>query len=166
VAGPAFEIRVEDLSLAPSIQLLAYQIAREAIMNSLKYAEASNIAITFALKGDDVELTISDDGTGFDASAGEPEGHYGLTMMKERAQIAGGSLDLVSARGHGTIVTARFPSTWLNPERTALSDEPMTHHPQKSPLPPPARGGQGSTNHNDEQPEASSAESISGSETA
>jgi two-component system sensor histidine kinase NreB len=136
VAGPAFEIKVEDLPLAPSIQLLAYQIAREAIMNSLKYADASHITVVFGVKGESVELMISDDGTGFDASAGEPEGHFGLTMMKERAQIAGGSLDLVSARGHGTVVTARFPSTWLNPERTALSEVSPGHQPASMPLLP------------------------------
>lgn len=108
-----FDLQVADLPLPPPIQLLTYQIAREAIINSLKYAEATKISVSFGEHNDGVELVIHDDGRGFDAEAGEPEGHYGLTIMKERAQVAGGTFDLVSARGHGTGITVRFPSSWL-----------------------------------------------------
>lgn len=127
--SPMFVQRVDDLPLPPSIQLLAYQIAREAITNALKYAQASEITTTFVLRGDVVELSIADDGVGFDASAGEPDGHFGLTMMKERAQVAGGSFDLVSAGGHGTVVTARFPASWMYAEGASLAPapEPVRH---------------------------------------
>ena len=109
----AFELEIADLPLPPPIQLLAYHIAREAITNSLKYAEAATITVSFGQHDEGVQLVIQDDGKGFDADAGEPEGHYGLTMMRERAQVAGGTFDLVSARGHGSIITVRFPLSWL-----------------------------------------------------
>lgn len=112
-ASVTFRLDVEDLPLPPPIQLLAYHIAREAIMNSLKYAEATRITVSFVQEDDAIKLEIQDDGLGFDADADEPEGHYGLTMMRERAQIAGGSFDLVSAKGKGAIITVRFPLTWL-----------------------------------------------------
>ena len=108
-----FRLDVADLPLPPPIQLLAYHIAREAVLNALKHAEADTISVSFGEDAEGVQLVIQDDGIGFDASAGEPEGHYGLTMMRERAQVAGGSFDLVSAKGHGTIITVRFPKTWL-----------------------------------------------------
>lgn len=113
-----FDLQVADLPLSPPIQLLAYQIAREAIMNSLKYANASRIEVSFAERDRSIQLTVHDDGEGFDTDAGESDGHYGLTMMRERAQVAGGTFDLVSARGHGTNLTVRFPSSWLQRNAT------------------------------------------------
>lgn len=112
-AEATFDIDVADLSLPPAIQLLTYQIAREAIMNSLKYAEADKIAVSFGEREEGIELSVIDDGVGFDAEAGEPEGHYGLTMMRERALVAGATFDLASSRGKGTGVTVRFPRSWL-----------------------------------------------------
>lgn len=122
-SGVTFELHVADLPLPPPIQLLTYQIAREAIMNSLKYAEASTIEISFGRRDDLIELQIHDDGHGFDAGNGSPEGHYGLKMMRERAVVAGGTFDLVSAKDLGTNVTVRFPSSWLEREPTAPEDQ-------------------------------------------
>ena len=121
-SGVTFELDVADLPLPPPIQLLTYQIAREAIMNALKYAEASTIGVTFARRDQRIELQIHDDGHGFDANNGSPDGHFGLKMMRERAIVAGGTFDLVSAKDLGTNVTVRFPSSWLEAE-AAPEDE-------------------------------------------
>jgi signal transduction histidine kinase len=126
-AATRVELRVDDLPLPPPIQLLAYQIAREAIMNALKYADATTIEVEWLERGAHVELSIHDDGKGFDAEAGEPDGHYGLTMMRERAVVAGGTFDLVSASGHGTNITVRFPGSWLQPASASgvPTDDPV-----------------------------------------
>src|SRR5204863_6435217 len=55
-----FRVRVSNLELPPPIQLLIYQIAREAIMNSLKYADPTRIEVTLRKAADDVELKIQD----------------------------------------------------------------------------------------------------------
>ena len=60
------------------------RIAREGVMNSLKHANAANMWLNVRLDGDLVELVLRDDGAGFDSDLPGPEGHYGLTMMRER----------------------------------------------------------------------------------
>jgi signal transduction histidine kinase len=114
----------EDVEMAPPVQLLCYHVAREAVMNAIKHAEASSISISLEPTEEGARLRVADDGMGFDVEAGEPEGHYGLTMMKERAQVSGGEFKIESAEGEGTTVIADFPTSWMvepdgHPERGA-----------------------------------------------
>jgi signal transduction histidine kinase len=111
--GITLRTDLEPVDMAPAIQLLCYHVAREAVNNAIKHAEASTITISLERTLDGARLNVTDDGKGFDAEEGEPEGHYGLTMMKERAQVAGGEFTIRSARGEGTTVTADFPTSWM-----------------------------------------------------
>ena len=109
-------------------------------MNALKHAHASNIWVEVVQEGDEVQLTVRDDGVGFDAGAPGPEGHFGLTMMRERATVASGSLAIESAPGRGTTVTARFPTSWLqegSPGPGQVGEAPAE---TPSPASPPADG--------------------------
>ncbi len=122
--GVRIRTDLEDIEMAPPVQLLCYHVAREAVMNAIKHAEASAITIAFESTAEGARLSVSDDGRGFDVEAGEPEGHYGLTMMRERAQVAGGTFKIDSAVGRGTSVTADFPTSWMvepdgQPDRAA-----------------------------------------------
>jgi signal transduction histidine kinase len=112
---------LRDVPMPDPVQLLCYQVAREAVMNAVKHAGASTITVTLAPTTEGARLTIADDGEGFDLEAGSPEGHFGLSMMKERTQVAGGTYEIDSAPGRGTIVTAEFPTAWLA-EREAPPD--------------------------------------------
>jgi len=85
-------------------------------MNALKHAHASNVWLIVQQLGDNVELMLKDDGSGFDAEAPGPEGHYGLTMMRERAMVGGGTFDMQTAAGAGTTITVTFPTSWLQQE--------------------------------------------------
>lgn len=111
-----FHTDVAEVELPPPIALLVYHIAREGVMNALKHADATNVWLTVRREGDSVELVLRDDGTGFDSDAPPPEGHFGLTMMRERALVGGGSFSLKSAEGEGTTINVRFPTSWLQPE--------------------------------------------------
>jgi signal transduction histidine kinase len=111
----------EPVDMAPPIQLLCYHVAREAVNNAIKHAEATTITIALERTPDGARLSVTDDGKGFDVDAGEPEGHYGLTMMKERAQVAGGDFTIRSRSGEGTTVIADFPTSWMV-EPDGLSD--------------------------------------------
>ena len=57
---------------------------------------------------DDTVLRIRDDGRGFDAGAGAPDGHIGLQLMKDTIADAGGRLEVSSKPGEGTVVEARL----------------------------------------------------------
>lgn len=108
-----FRTDIDEVPLPPPIALLLYHIAREGVMNALKHANPSNVWLTVKQGGDAVEMVLRDDGGGFDPQAPGPEGHYGLTMMRERALVGGGTFGLVSAPGAGTTITVRFPTSWL-----------------------------------------------------
>ncbi len=118
-----FHSNIEEVELPAPIALLLYHNAREAVMNALKHARASNIWISVAQQGDEVEMVLRDDGVGFDLEAPGPEGHYGLTMMKERATAGGGTLAITSALGEGTTLTVRFPTSWLQEEESQAHPE-------------------------------------------
>jgi signal transduction histidine kinase len=113
-----FRTDIDEVPLPPPIALLVYHIAREGVMNALRHAHASNMWLTVKQDGDNVELVLKDDGVGFDPEAPGPEDHYGLTMMRERALVGGGTFELASAPDEGTTITVRFPTSWLQQEGT------------------------------------------------
>jgi len=115
-----FHHDVEDVPMPAPLALLVYHIAREGLMNALKHAQASEIWVTVRGDGEVLELQLRDDGIGFDVSAPGPEGHFGMGMMRERAQIGGGTLEVESAPGEGTTITVRFPISLLRPEPSSV----------------------------------------------
>ncbi len=119
-----FHTDIAEVVLPPPIALLVYHIAREGVMNAVKHANASNFWLTVQGGDETVELTLRDDGEGFDAEALEPEGHYGLAMMRERALVGGGTFNLESARGEGTTIKVRFPTSWLQQEGSEPQPSP------------------------------------------
>ncbi len=126
-----FHVDFEDVELPPPIALLLYHIAREGVMNALKHAEASNMWLSVRQDGGEVEFVLRDDGVGFDGDAPEPEGHFGLTMMRERATVGGGTFEVSSAPGEGATITVRFPTSWLQEEEVPAGGE--AHEPQSAP---------------------------------
>ena len=86
-----------------------YRIAQEALSNAVKHAGAQHVELRVCQRPDCVEITVSDDGRGFDPD-GVSEG-FGLTGMRERAVLAGGRLTVTSADGGPTCVTAVLPLT-------------------------------------------------------
>jgi signal transduction histidine kinase len=97
---------VADCDHAVKRELVA--IAGEAVENIHRHSGAQNVAITCAGERDTITVTIRDDGHGFDPGL-TPTGHFGLVGMRERAELVGGTLDLVTSPGRGTTVTVRTP---------------------------------------------------------
>jgi signal transduction histidine kinase len=112
-SGVVFHHHVEDVPMPAPIALLIYHIAREGVMNALKHARATDIWVTVSEQDGDLELRLRDNGRGFDTSAPGPEGHFGMAMMRERAQVGGGTFEAESAPGQGTSITVRFPKSLL-----------------------------------------------------
>ena len=111
-----FHRDVEDIQLPAPIALLVYHIAREGVMNALKHAQPRDVWIAVREEGEDIVLSLRDNGVGFDTSAPGPEGHFGMAMMRERAQVGGGRFDVESAPGQGATITVRFPTSLLQEE--------------------------------------------------
>lgn len=86
-------------------------VAQEAMHNALVHADCGQIVVTaeFEPHGGAVDLTIADDGRGFDLAlaAGPSQGHFGLTGMRERIERLGGVISVESSPGQGTTVQAR-----------------------------------------------------------
>jgi signal transduction histidine kinase len=90
-------------------QLLAYQLAREALSNAARHSGASTIAVSLDEDQESIRLRVSDDGRGFNPLTVDSSAHFGLQLMRERAELAGGSLVVSSTPGEGTLVVARLP---------------------------------------------------------
>ena len=93
--------------LSPEHVLQVMHIVQESLSNVRKHAHASHVDILLA--GDVRQITISDDGVGFDAGRDAGETHVGLRIMRERAHRIGAELALDSAPGHGTVVRLALP---------------------------------------------------------
>jgi signal transduction histidine kinase len=141
---------IDEVDVPAPIALLLYHNAREGVMNALKHAKASNIWVAVEQEGDEVEMVLRDDGVGFDVEAPGPEGHYGMTMMRERATVGGGTFAIKSVPGEGTTITVRFPTSWLQEE------ESQNQAQQQAPALPPAGASRGAVS----TPPASPTESI------
>jgi PAS domain S-box-containing protein len=94
-----------------AIRVVLFRIAQEALTNIRKHAGGTRVDVVVERRDDGYALSISDDGVGFDRAAtpDSPEGHFGLTSMRERADGAGGWCRIESAVGQGTTVAAWVP---------------------------------------------------------
>ncbi len=97
-------------------RVTAYRIAKEAMTNVSKHAAARHVRVAVAERDGGVEVSVVDDGTGFDPSlVVDRPGHLGLPGMVDRATVAGGAVEVVSAPGEGTTVTIRLPGSVGDP---------------------------------------------------
>jgi signal transduction histidine kinase len=107
----AIPVRIVDHDIgrcSPTVEEAVYFCAREAIQNTTKHAGPdTQVTITLARDDEGLEVTIVDDGPGFDlAAAGEG---IGLVSMRDRIGAVGGTLELASAPGNGTTLRAHVP---------------------------------------------------------
>jgi signal transduction histidine kinase len=130
-----FHRDVEDIDLPAPIALLVYHIAREGVMNALKHAQPRDVWIAVREEGSDIVLSLRDNGVGFDTSAPGPEGHFGMAMMRERAQVGGGRFEVESAPGEGATITVRFPTALLQQEQPTEATPPRTAVPEEGASP-------------------------------
>ncbi|WP_236635185.1 CHASE3 domain-containing protein [Rhodoferax sp. TS-BS-61-7] len=107
-SGVAVHCQLEPVPLRPSAELVVYRLVQEAITNITKYAQARNVWIELCSRAGQVEVSVRDDGLGFDTGT-KPQSAYGLVGMRFRVGAEGGSLHLQSRPGQGTQILARLP---------------------------------------------------------
>lgn len=106
----AVHCTLNAVQLTKSAELVVYRLVQEAITNITKYANAKNIWISLTTHNGRVEISIRDDGVGFDTSI-KPISAYGLMGMRFRVEAEGGVLTLNSAPGLGTRIHVTLPES-------------------------------------------------------
>jgi two-component system nitrate/nitrite sensor histidine kinase NarX len=102
-----------EFILPSDVQITFYRVCQETLFNIAKHSKASQVEINLKQEGPTIELSIRDDGQGFDTQQSF-SGHYGLSMMRERAEAVGAMFSVDSQPGHGTELTIRW--TPLSPK--------------------------------------------------
>lgn len=120
-------LQEEESWMEPTAEVQLLRIVQEALTNVRKHAEAHRVTVWLAIASDLVHLEVVDDGRGFDPSHATDTGapHFGLQMMRERAEGVGGSFAIGPAADGGTRVAVALP----RPRRGA-ADGPATHTPR------------------------------------
>ena len=108
--SPPIQIDVGEVGGSRVSQLLIYQVSREALNNAARHARARSIRVRIWTEGALTRVTVQDDGTGFDPHSVDREHHFGLQLVAERVEAAGGSVVVDSRLGSGTTIAASVPS--------------------------------------------------------
>jgi signal transduction histidine kinase len=108
-SGVAISSDLQPVSGTEAAQLVAYQVVRESLSNAAKYAKAQQVAVRVWSEEGRIRVLVCDDGIGFNSESVDSGRHFGLQLMRERVEAAGGSLVLDSALGRGTTVAAVLP---------------------------------------------------------
>ena len=100
-----------DLGTLPfTTAVCLFRIAQESVRNAIVHGEALRVAVSVQRLGEDVVLTIADDGRGFDLDAvRKGAGGLGLVSIEERAHVVGGDVEIITGMRQGTTVRVRCP---------------------------------------------------------
>jgi len=104
-----------------------FRIAQEAVTNALRHARATRITVTLRCEGEELEVSVGDNGVGFDVAAARSRAMQGasagLLGLEERVQLAGGRSSIVSVPGWGTMLHAWLPLSMPSPPNSQATAE-------------------------------------------
>jgi signal transduction histidine kinase len=112
------EINIEESKVPDSLKTVIYRVLQEAMNNIAKHSKADRINLLLRKMDGAIELGIEDNGEGFDpeealARIGTNRG-FGLSSMRERTELSGGSFSIKSSKGAGTVIKAMWPIEQLS----------------------------------------------------
>lgn len=105
-----FVHKIPSGRLGPHLEAVVYRIVQESLNNVSRHSEAEEARVEVVADTEHVTITVRDWGVGFD-SAQIDEKRFGLTSIRERARLFGGSVTIRSASTKGTTITAKLPLT-------------------------------------------------------
>jgi PAS domain S-box-containing protein len=112
-----FKAEPEEIDVSGEIKTACFRVAQEALTNVLKHSKPQSVEVQVMKRGANLELTVRDDGTGFDAdsafrraAAGES---FGLLGMQERVRLTGGTFVIRSEQGRGSEIQATFTNAFI-----------------------------------------------------
>ncbi|RJT75778.1 sensor histidine kinase [Arthrobacter cheniae] len=101
----------ENLVLDRERAVLVFRVVREALVNATKHSCAQSVGIRIQQTNGYTQITVFDDGLGFNTNTSRQKDHFGLRILGDTIEQAGGNLDIRSSPGAGTTVTATFGRT-------------------------------------------------------
>ena len=107
-SGVEVQCALVPVKLSAGAELVVYRLVQEAITNLSKHAKARHVWLSLGTGNSQVEVSVRDDGVGFDTGT-PPTSAYGLLGMRFRVEAEHGSLSVVSAPGQGTTVRVALP---------------------------------------------------------
>jgi signal transduction histidine kinase len=106
----------EEIDVAQSLKVVVFRILQEAMNNVVKHSRADTVHLDIKKTDKQLALIFRDNGQGFEAGeeSGEcAEGGVGLMGMRERVELSGGTLNIVSGKGKGCVINAKWPLNGL-----------------------------------------------------
>jgi signal transduction histidine kinase len=130
VDAAAVESGANDAPL--SVKIALFRTMEEALSNATRHGGGVDIRAVITCERGGVSLTVADGGTGFNPDIAQGDGHLGLSNMRERAELLGGTFEVQSAPGLGTTVRMWLPLSpgpdqALGPARTSISRTTNSH---------------------------------------
>jgi PAS domain S-box-containing protein len=108
---PRFEI--SEGQIPEALKIVLYRVMQEALSNAAKHSGAQDVQVTLGLREGWLEMTVSDDGSGFDPErvmgAGDTLSGFGIHSMRQRVEICNGRFEIRSRVGQGTRIRVRLP---------------------------------------------------------
>jgi len=100
--------------VSPEVSLCLFRVVQEALHNALKYSKVSHFEVHLAHSQNQVHLTVSDRGAGFDVEAAKSKGGLGLVSMRERVRLVSGTLRIESKLIAGTTIDVLAPLEYVH----------------------------------------------------
>jgi signal transduction histidine kinase len=108
------EMTIEESEVPGPLKIVIYRVTQEAMNNIAKHSKANLVRLSYGKMNNRLELTIQDNGQGFNLEKAlameSTKRGLGLTSMRERVELSGGSFEIESAEGKGTIIRASWPA--------------------------------------------------------
>jgi PAS domain S-box-containing protein len=124
----AFKAGLGETRLPTHIEIVCFRVAQEALTNIMRHARARQVRIELAQAGEELHLTVQDDGQGFDVDAAYARARQGTSLglisMQERVILSGGRMEIESMGGQGTKIHASFPLVQHNLNNGHQVDRP------------------------------------------
>jgi PAS domain S-box-containing protein len=108
---PQIELRETGFpaNLPKDVTLCVFRIAQEALRNCVKHSGAPNARVTLDNTGEEIRLSVADDGCGFEMNSEAMKSGLGFTSMRERLRTVGGKMQVYSSRTQGTFILVSVP---------------------------------------------------------
>lgn len=118
-AGLTVALSVNDLPReAPlPVKITLFRLLQESLANAFRHGGAADQRVMLNARDGQLLVEVADGGTGFDPRTAVADGHLGLAGMRERVEILGGTFDVESKSGRGTVIRASLPMAPLETER-------------------------------------------------